>query len=57
MVFQDAGASLTPWMAVGELLAGVLGDVALHIGAIEMLKDLRDTAPLDEGHSAGEHSS
>jgi hypothetical protein len=35
----------------------VLGDVALHIGAIEMLKDLRDTAPLDEGHSAGEHSS
>lgn len=29
-----------------------LGDVALHIGAIQILKDMRDTAPLDEGPSA-----
>jgi|BarGraNGADG00212_1021973.scaffolds.fasta_scaffold02915_4 hypothetical protein len=35
----------------------VLGDVALHMGAIEILKDLRDTAPIDEGHSASEPSS
>jgi hypothetical protein len=29
-----------------------LGDLALHMGAIEILKDLRDTAPIDEGHPA-----
>jgi hypothetical protein len=29
-----------------------LGDVALHIGAIELMKDLRNTAPLDESPSA-----
>ncbi len=29
----------------------VLGDLALHTGAIEILKDLRDTAPIDEGAS------
>jgi hypothetical protein len=29
-----------------------LGDVALHIGAIQLLKDLRDTAPIEEGPSA-----
>jgi hypothetical protein len=34
-----------------------LGDLALHMGAIEILKDLRDTAPIDEGHSTIEPSS
>lgn len=29
-----------------------LGDVALQIGAIQILKDLRDTAPIEEGPSA-----
>jgi hypothetical protein len=29
----------------------MLGDMALHMGAIEMLRDLRETAPIDEGHS------
>jgi hypothetical protein len=28
-----------------------LGDLALHMGAIEILKDLRDNAPIDEGGS------
>ncbi len=27
----------------------VLGDLALHIGAIEILRDLRASAPIDEG--------
>ncbi len=31
-----------------------LGDLALHIGAIEILKDLRDGAPIEEGNSATE---
>ena len=31
-----------------------LGDVALHMGAIEILKDLRDTAPIEEGSSMTE---
>lgn len=34
-----------------------LGDLALNTGVIEILKDLRDTAPVDEGHSATEPRS
>jgi hypothetical protein len=34
-----------------------LGDLALHIGAIELLKDLRDTSPLDESASMIEPSA
>jgi hypothetical protein len=34
-----------------------LGDLALHMGAIEVLKDLRDTAPLDENASMLEPSA
>jgi hypothetical protein len=29
-----------------------LGDLALHLGAIEILKDLREGAPIEEGSSA-----
>ena len=29
-----------------------LGDIALHLGAIEILKDLNDAAPVEEGPSA-----
>lgn len=47
------------WLQRATLAADgrALGDLALHMGAIEILKDLRDTAPIDEGHSASEHSS
>ena len=31
-----------------------LGDLALHMGAIEILRDLRDGAPIEEGSSAME---
>jgi hypothetical protein len=34
-----------------------LGDLALHTGSIEILKDLRDTAPIDEGPSLLEPSA
>jgi hypothetical protein len=34
-----------------------LGDLALHTGAIEMLKDLRDAAAIDEGPSAADPSA
>ena len=35
----------------------LLGDLALHTGAIEILKDLRATAPIEEGPSALEPSA
>lgn len=47
------------WLQRATLAADgrALGDLALHMGAIEILKDLRDTAPIDEGHSTIEPSS
>lgn len=35
----------------------VLGDLALYVGAIELLKDLRSAAPINEAPSVGEPSA
>src|ERR1035437_3876668 len=43
--------------SVGRTGCWAVDGIALHMGAIEILKDLRDTAPIDEGHSASEPSS
>jgi hypothetical protein len=44
------------WLQRASLAADgrPLGDIALHIGAIEILKDLRDGAPIEEASSATE---
>lgn len=34
-----------------------LGDLALHLGAVQLLKDRRDTAPIEEAPSALEPAS
>jgi hypothetical protein len=44
------------WLQRASLAADAraLGDLALHMGAIEILKDLRDSVPVDESTSATE---
>lgn len=44
------------WLQRASLAADgrALGDIALHMGAIEILKDLNEGAPIEEGSSATE---
>ncbi len=46
------------WLQRASLMPDgrMLGDMALHMGAIEILKDLRENAPIEEGASIVEHT-